>query len=124
MILRRGKIGIRPLDLSPAAKPVWVTLRDVPPSLLTRKGISWLASQLGRPTILNTRWLALMWPSQPSLATQRWREKRPVTPRLAKSLPSAPVAPPSLPVEVPPSPVMAPTPPTTIVLPTFARVAI
>ncbi|CAN0875479.1 hypothetical protein LINGRAHAP2_LOCUS10853 [Linum grandiflorum] len=50
MILRRWKLGIAPLALSPTARPTWVTLRDVPPPLLAREGISWLASQLGEPT--------------------------------------------------------------------------
>ncbi|CAN0918506.1 hypothetical protein LINGRAHAP2_LOCUS30905 [Linum grandiflorum] len=50
MILRRWKLGISPLALSPTARPTWVTLRDVPPPLLTREGISWLVSQLGEPT--------------------------------------------------------------------------
>ncbi|CAN1316552.1 hypothetical protein LINPERPRIM_LOCUS30107 [Linum perenne] len=49
MVLRRWFRGIAPLAFSPAEIPTWVVLKKVPPVLVTPEGISWLASQVGRP---------------------------------------------------------------------------
>ncbi|CAN1289687.1 hypothetical protein LINPERPRIM_LOCUS20395 [Linum perenne] len=49
LILRRWYVGIEPLDLSEIPAPVWVLMKNVPPQLTTVKGVSWLASQLGKP---------------------------------------------------------------------------
>ncbi|CAN1352038.1 hypothetical protein LINPERPRIM_LOCUS42659 [Linum perenne] len=49
MILRRWRKDIAPLVFEPQEKPVWLTFSGVPPMLLTNEGISWLASQFGKP---------------------------------------------------------------------------
>ncbi|CAN1337723.1 hypothetical protein LINPERPRIM_LOCUS37722 [Linum perenne] len=43
------KPGIRPIDFAKELKPVWIEFSDVPPELLYPKGMSWLASQFGKP---------------------------------------------------------------------------
>ncbi|CAN1762255.1 hypothetical protein LINPERHAP1_LOCUS8283 [Linum perenne] len=45
----KWRLGIEPLDLSPKAKPTWITFCKVPPTLLREEGVSWLASQYGKP---------------------------------------------------------------------------
>ncbi|CAN1805842.1 hypothetical protein LINPERHAP1_LOCUS24437 [Linum perenne] len=49
MILRRWHKDIAPLVFAPQEKLVWLTFSSVPPMLLTNEGISWLASQYGKP---------------------------------------------------------------------------
>ncbi|CAN1289495.1 hypothetical protein LINPERPRIM_LOCUS20301 [Linum perenne] len=49
MILRKWEKGNAPLDFSPKEVVVWIVLKDVPPTLITPKGVSWLASQVGQP---------------------------------------------------------------------------
>ncbi|CAN1760014.1 hypothetical protein LINPERHAP1_LOCUS7355 [Linum perenne] len=49
MLIRKWRLGIDPLDLSPKAKPTWITFCKVPPTLLTEEGVNWLASQYGKP---------------------------------------------------------------------------
>ncbi|CAN1337346.1 hypothetical protein LINPERPRIM_LOCUS37571 [Linum perenne] len=49
MILRRWHKDIAPLVFAPQEKPVWLTFSGVPTMLLTNEGISWLASQYGKP---------------------------------------------------------------------------
>ncbi|CAN1292240.1 hypothetical protein LINPERPRIM_LOCUS21476 [Linum perenne] len=49
LVLRRWYAGIEPLDLTEKPAPVWVTMEKVPPQLITVEGVSWLASQLGKP---------------------------------------------------------------------------
>ncbi|CAN0880798.1 hypothetical protein LINGRAHAP2_LOCUS13853 [Linum grandiflorum] len=43
-------LDIQPLDLSKMAAPQWITLKGVPPLLITLEGIGWIASQVGEPT--------------------------------------------------------------------------
>ncbi|CAN1318959.1 hypothetical protein LINPERPRIM_LOCUS31033 [Linum perenne] len=49
MVLRKWYVGIQPMDLTEKPAPVWITFEKVPPQLITVEGISWLASQLGKP---------------------------------------------------------------------------
>ncbi|CAN1216823.1 hypothetical protein LINPERPRIM_LOCUS782 [Linum perenne] len=49
MVLRRWIPGIEPIDFTPKEISVWLTLKVVPPTLITPKGVSWLASQVGQP---------------------------------------------------------------------------
>ncbi|CAN1243517.1 hypothetical protein LINPERPRIM_LOCUS5711 [Linum perenne] len=49
LLLRRWFHGIAPMVLSREAIPTWVTLRNVPPQLISLKGISWISSKIGRP---------------------------------------------------------------------------
>ncbi|CAN1223109.1 hypothetical protein LINPERPRIM_LOCUS1998 [Linum perenne] len=49
MILRRWHKDIAHLTFEPQEKPIWITFSGVPPMLLTNEGISWLASQYGKP---------------------------------------------------------------------------
>lgn len=37
--------------------PVWITLKDIPSNLYSHKGISWIASGLGKPMLTNKPWL-------------------------------------------------------------------
>ncbi|CAN1163358.1 hypothetical protein LINPERPRIM_LOCUS32618 [Linum perenne] len=49
MILRRWAPQITPIDFTQKEVPTWIVLKAVPPTLVTPKGISWLASQVGQP---------------------------------------------------------------------------
>ncbi|CAN1755715.1 hypothetical protein LINPERHAP1_LOCUS5837 [Linum perenne] len=49
------KQDIRPLHLSPEDKPSWISFCKVPPTLLTEEGISWMASQYGKPILKPVR---------------------------------------------------------------------
>ncbi|CAN1338780.1 hypothetical protein LINPERPRIM_LOCUS38218 [Linum perenne] len=49
MMLRKWQIGIAPLDLTEKPVPVWVSLLNIPPQLITKEGISFISSQLGTP---------------------------------------------------------------------------
>ncbi|KAJ4841986.1 hypothetical protein Tsubulata_005414 [Turnera subulata] len=49
LILRPWDSKIQKLDISSSVLPVWVQLSDVPPELSTRKGVSYLASAIGKP---------------------------------------------------------------------------
>ncbi|CAN0859922.1 hypothetical protein LINGRAHAP2_LOCUS7799 [Linum grandiflorum] len=49
MLLRCWSAGISPLAFSSSSTPVWITLRRVPPELLSVEGVSWLASHFGTP---------------------------------------------------------------------------
>ncbi|CAN1300501.1 hypothetical protein LINPERPRIM_LOCUS24599 [Linum perenne] len=49
MILRRWAPQITPIDFTQKEVPTWIVLKAVPPALVTPKGISWLASQVGQP---------------------------------------------------------------------------
>ncbi|CAN1248705.1 hypothetical protein LINPERPRIM_LOCUS6845 [Linum perenne] len=49
MVIRRWFPGIQPLDFSKELTPAWIELRDVPAEVITPEGISWLATQLGKP---------------------------------------------------------------------------
>ncbi|CAN1302095.1 hypothetical protein LINPERPRIM_LOCUS25276 [Linum perenne] len=37
------------IDMSPKATPEWITVRSVPPTLITMEGIGWVASHVGKP---------------------------------------------------------------------------
>ncbi|CAN1338917.1 hypothetical protein LINPERPRIM_LOCUS38276 [Linum perenne] len=45
----RNYPGVEPANFAKELKPVWVEFRGVPPELLTPEGVSWLATQLGKP---------------------------------------------------------------------------
>ncbi|CAN1338335.1 hypothetical protein LINPERPRIM_LOCUS38017 [Linum perenne] len=49
MILRHWAPQITPIDFTPKEVPTWIVLKAVSPALVTPKGISWLASQVGQP---------------------------------------------------------------------------
>ncbi|CAN1289679.1 hypothetical protein LINPERPRIM_LOCUS20390 [Linum perenne] len=49
MFLRRWEKGIKPLDFSAKSTPEWITLRQVPPDVISVEGISWISSLLGKP---------------------------------------------------------------------------
>ncbi|CAN1323809.1 hypothetical protein LINPERPRIM_LOCUS32851 [Linum perenne] len=49
MILSRWSPQIAPINFTPKEIPTWIVLEAIPPSLVTPKGLSWLASQIGRP---------------------------------------------------------------------------
>ncbi|CAN1347055.1 hypothetical protein LINPERPRIM_LOCUS40974 [Linum perenne] len=49
MVLRRWAPQIAPIDFTPKEIPTWNVLKAVPPALVTQKGVSWLASQVGKP---------------------------------------------------------------------------
>ncbi|CAN0829922.1 hypothetical protein LINGRAHAP2_LOCUS1255 [Linum grandiflorum] len=49
LVLRRWRPSIEPIDFSPKETPVWVTFCNIPPPMITKQGIEWLASRLGRP---------------------------------------------------------------------------
>ncbi|CAN1301865.1 hypothetical protein LINPERPRIM_LOCUS25171 [Linum perenne] len=49
MVLRRWSYGITPIDFSPKELPVWIVMKRVPPILINPEGVSWLATQVGRP---------------------------------------------------------------------------
>ncbi|CAN1293976.1 hypothetical protein LINPERPRIM_LOCUS22267 [Linum perenne] len=49
MVLRKWERGIRPIDFTPAATPVWIEFQGVPPEAITNEGVSWLASKIGKP---------------------------------------------------------------------------
>ncbi|CAN1291538.1 hypothetical protein LINPERPRIM_LOCUS21194 [Linum perenne] len=49
LILRRWYSDIEPIDFSADKKPVWIELQGVPPELIYSEGISWLATQYGKP---------------------------------------------------------------------------
>ncbi|CAN1262859.1 hypothetical protein LINPERPRIM_LOCUS11425 [Linum perenne] len=49
MVIRRWFPGIQPIDFSKELKPAWIELRNVPAELITPDGISWLATQFGKP---------------------------------------------------------------------------
>ncbi|CAN1768622.1 hypothetical protein LINPERHAP1_LOCUS10731 [Linum perenne] len=49
LMLRRWYHDIGPIDFSTKEVPTWVTIWNVPPQLVTPKGISWIASKIGRP---------------------------------------------------------------------------
>ncbi|CAN1293199.1 hypothetical protein LINPERPRIM_LOCUS21934 [Linum perenne] len=49
LVLRKWHSGIAPLDLSQECKPIWIRFEKIPPVLMTPKGISWLATQFGKP---------------------------------------------------------------------------
>ncbi|CAN1247887.1 hypothetical protein LINPERPRIM_LOCUS6534 [Linum perenne] len=49
MFLRRWEKGIKPLDFSAKSTPEWITLRKVPPDVISVEGISWISSMLGNP---------------------------------------------------------------------------
>ncbi|CAN1292423.1 hypothetical protein LINPERPRIM_LOCUS21562 [Linum perenne] len=42
-------MGIKPIESSTREASVWITFKKVPPALVTPEGISWLASQVGKP---------------------------------------------------------------------------
>ncbi|CAN1267951.1 hypothetical protein LINPERPRIM_LOCUS12977 [Linum perenne] len=43
------RVFVAPLDLSEKPAPMWVSMENVPPQLITVEGVSWLGSQLGKP---------------------------------------------------------------------------
>ncbi|CAN1302060.1 hypothetical protein LINPERPRIM_LOCUS25255 [Linum perenne] len=49
MVLRKWERGIRPIDFTPAATPIWIEFQGVPPEAITNEGVSWLASKIGKP---------------------------------------------------------------------------
>ncbi|CAN1347820.1 hypothetical protein LINPERPRIM_LOCUS41253 [Linum perenne] len=49
MVLRRWAPQIAPIDFTPKEIPTRIILKVVPPALVTPKGISLLASQVGQP---------------------------------------------------------------------------
>ncbi|CAN1345910.1 hypothetical protein LINPERPRIM_LOCUS40575 [Linum perenne] len=49
LILRRWYSDIEPIDFSADKKPVWIELQGVLPELIYPEGISWLATQYGKP---------------------------------------------------------------------------
>ncbi|CAN1337280.1 hypothetical protein LINPERPRIM_LOCUS37528 [Linum perenne] len=49
LLIRRWKKGIEPVVVAPEDKPVWLTLKKVPPQLISNEGIGWIASQIGKP---------------------------------------------------------------------------
>ncbi|CAN1261828.1 hypothetical protein LINPERPRIM_LOCUS11023, partial [Linum perenne] len=44
-----GRKGIKSLDFSAKSTPKWITLRKVPPDVISVEGISWISSMLGKP---------------------------------------------------------------------------
>ncbi|CAN1334130.1 hypothetical protein LINPERPRIM_LOCUS36271 [Linum perenne] len=49
LVLRRWYARIEPVDLSKKPAPVRVSMENVPPQIIIVEGVSWLASQLGKP---------------------------------------------------------------------------
>ncbi|CAN1273103.1 hypothetical protein LINPERPRIM_LOCUS14866 [Linum perenne] len=49
MLLRRWEKGFRPLDLSYRSAPEWITFMNVPPTVISVEGISWISSMIGKP---------------------------------------------------------------------------
>ncbi|CAN1290746.1 hypothetical protein LINPERPRIM_LOCUS20835 [Linum perenne] len=49
MVTRRWFPGIQPIDFSKDLRPVWIELKGVPAEMITLEGISWLATQFGKP---------------------------------------------------------------------------
>ncbi|KAJ4822414.1 hypothetical protein Tsubulata_036411 [Turnera subulata] len=53
LLLRKWEANIEPVDFSTSVIPVWVHLREVPLELLTKEGLSYLASAIGTPLHMN-----------------------------------------------------------------------
>ncbi|KAJ4827635.1 hypothetical protein Tsubulata_008252 [Turnera subulata] len=53
LLLRKWEAGIGPVDFSTSLIPVWVQLKKVPFELLTKEGLSYLASAIGKPSHMN-----------------------------------------------------------------------
>ncbi|CAN1338619.1 hypothetical protein LINPERPRIM_LOCUS38137 [Linum perenne] len=49
LLLRKWYHGIELVEMMEEENPIWITLDDVPPQLISPKGISWITSQLGMP---------------------------------------------------------------------------
>ncbi|CAN1782022.1 hypothetical protein LINPERHAP1_LOCUS15638 [Linum perenne] len=49
MLVRNWYPGVEPVNFAKELKPFWVEFKEVPPELLTPEGVSWLATQLGKP---------------------------------------------------------------------------
>ncbi|CAN1315055.1 hypothetical protein LINPERPRIM_LOCUS29570 [Linum perenne] len=49
MLVRNWYPGVEPVNFAKELKPCWVEFKEVPPELLTPEGVSWLATQLGKP---------------------------------------------------------------------------
>ncbi|CAN1315222.1 hypothetical protein LINPERPRIM_LOCUS29632 [Linum perenne] len=49
MIVRNWYPGVEPVNFAKELKPFWVEFKEVPLELLTPEGVSWLATQLGKP---------------------------------------------------------------------------
>ncbi|CAN1249687.1 hypothetical protein LINPERPRIM_LOCUS7211 [Linum perenne] len=49
MVIRKWHSWIRSIDFANELRPVWIEFSGVPPELLYPNGVSWLASQLGKP---------------------------------------------------------------------------
>ncbi|KAJ4823183.1 hypothetical protein Tsubulata_015123 [Turnera subulata] len=53
LFLRKWDVNIQPLDFSASIIPVWVHLKLVPFELMTKEGLSYLASAIGKPLHMN-----------------------------------------------------------------------
>ncbi|KAJ4835450.1 hypothetical protein Tsubulata_026830 [Turnera subulata] len=53
LLLRKWEVGIQPVDFTASLIPVWVQLKQVPFELLTKEGLSYLASAIGKPSHVN-----------------------------------------------------------------------
>ncbi|KAJ4842319.1 hypothetical protein Tsubulata_039692 [Turnera subulata] len=53
LLLRKWTAEIKPVDFSASLIPVWVQLKQVPFELLTKEGLSYLASAIGKPSHMN-----------------------------------------------------------------------
>ncbi|KAJ4843696.1 hypothetical protein Tsubulata_045944 [Turnera subulata] len=49
LLLRKWEVNIQPVDFSTSLIPVWVQLKHVPFELMTKEGLSYLASAIGKP---------------------------------------------------------------------------
>ncbi|KAJ4850536.1 hypothetical protein Tsubulata_048069 [Turnera subulata] len=53
LLLRTWDVNIMPVDFSTSVIPVWVQMKHVPLELLTKEGLSYLASAIGKPLHMN-----------------------------------------------------------------------
>ncbi|CAN1338548.1 hypothetical protein LINPERPRIM_LOCUS38100 [Linum perenne] len=55
MLMRKWFHGIAPIVISPSEVPTWITLSNITLQLMTPEGVSWIASNLGKPSTKFTR---------------------------------------------------------------------
>ncbi|KAJ4838974.1 hypothetical protein Tsubulata_017378 [Turnera subulata] len=60
LLLRKWDANIEPVDFSTSLIPVWVQLKRVPPELLTKEGLSYIASAIGTPLHMNQDYSKLL----------------------------------------------------------------
>ncbi|KAJ4841580.1 hypothetical protein Tsubulata_014501 [Turnera subulata] len=60
LFLRKWEADIKPIDFFTSVFPVWVHLSHVPLELLTKEGLSYLASAIGTPLHMNQEYSKLL----------------------------------------------------------------